>query len=58
MTSRIIVENHLACWFDYLMCQQLATTGQLYSWQITKVCLQTTREKSYNDLHTLLCRKQ
>ena len=24
MTSRIIVENHLAGWFEYLMCQQMA----------------------------------
>ena len=43
MTSRIIVENHVAGCFEYLICQQIAPKAQLYSWQITKVCLQTIK---------------
>ena len=30
MTSRIIVENHLAGWFEYLMCQQMAPGPALF----------------------------
>ena len=33
----------LADSFEYLLCQQMAATAQLYSWQITKVCLQTIK---------------
>ena len=29
--------------FEYLLCQQRAPTDQLYSWQITKVCLKTIK---------------
>ena len=43
MTSQIIVENHLAGCFEYFKCQQMAPMAQLYSWQITKVCLQTIK---------------
>ena len=43
MTSQIIVENHLAGCFEYFKCQQMAPMAQLFSWQITKVCLQTIK---------------
>ena len=43
MTSQIIVENHLAGCYEYFKCQQMAPMAQLYSWQITKVCLQTIK---------------
>ena len=33
----------LADSFEYLLCQQTAPTPQLYSWHITKVCLQTIK---------------
>ena len=43
MTSQIIVENLLAGCFEFFKCQQMASMAQLYSWQITKVCLQTIK---------------
>ena len=41
--SRIIISYPLADSFEYLLCQQMAATAQLYSWQITKICLQTIK---------------
>ena len=41
--SRIVISYPLADSFKYLLCQQMAPTAQLYSWQITKVCLQTIK---------------
>ena len=52
MTSQIIVENHLAGCFEYFKCQQMAPMAQLYSWQITKVCLQTI--KIFNTAHQMI----
>ena len=63
MTSQIIVENHLAGCFEYFECQQMTPMAQLYSWQITKVCLQTIKnsmieyfERKYMNLVSLVLR--
>ena len=41
--SPMITSYPLADSFEYLLCQQMAPTAQLCSWQITKVCLQTIK---------------
>ena len=57
LTSRIIVENpgkiiwQAGC-FEYLIRQQMAPTAWLYSWQITKVALQTVNTAVHPQITT------
>ena len=41
--SPMITSYPLADSFEYFLCQQMAPTAQLYSWHITKACLQTIK---------------